>query len=66
MIEDMNLNIMLKNGKNEEAENKNDTDEILHTKNMIYLYYSLQLVHKIILNSFYSYEMRKGSRCFSM
>ena len=52
--------------KNEEAHNKNDPDEILHTKNMIDLYDSLQLAHKIILNSFYGYVMRKGSRWFSM
>ena len=52
--------------KNEEAHNKNDQEEILHTKNMIDLYDSLQLAHKIILNSFYGYVMRKGSRWFSM
>ena len=52
--------------KNEEAHTKNDQEEILHTKNMIDLYDSLQLAHKIILNSFYGYVMRKGSRWFSM
>jgi DNA polymerase epsilon subunit 1 len=30
------------------------------------LYDSLQLAHKCILNSFYGYVMRKGSRWFSM
>ena len=30
------------------------------------LYESMQLAHKIILNSFYGYVMRKGSRWFSM
>ncbi|TKR92593.1 hypothetical protein L596_007218 [Steinernema carpocapsae] len=32
----------------------------------IVLYESLQLAHKCILNSFYGYAMRKGSRWFSM
>ena len=30
------------------------------------LYESLQLAHKIILNSFYGYVMRKGARWYSM
>lgn len=30
------------------------------------LYDSLQLAHKIILNSFYGYVMRKGARWYSM
>lgn len=30
------------------------------------LYDSLQLAHKCILNSFYGYVMRKGSRWYSM
>ncbi|PFH57688.1 hypothetical protein XA68_14698 [Ophiocordyceps unilateralis] len=33
---------------------------------MIILYDSLQLAHKVILNSFYGYVMRKGSRWYSM
>lgn len=33
---------------------------------MIVLYDSLQLAHKCILNSFYGYVMRKGSRWYSM
>ena len=33
---------------------------------MIVLYDSLQLAHKVILNSFYGYVMRKGSRWYSM
>lgn len=35
-------------------------------KKMVVLYDSLQLAHKVILNSFYGYVMRKGSRWFSM
>jgi DNA polymerase epsilon subunit 1 len=30
------------------------------------LYESLQLAHKIILNSYYGYVMRKGARWYSM
>ena len=33
---------------------------------MITLFDSLQLAHKVILNSFYGYVMRKGSRWYSM
>ncbi|OBT56071.1 DNA polymerase epsilon subunit 1 [Pseudogymnoascus sp. 24MN13] len=33
---------------------------------MIILFDSLQLAHKVILNSFYGYVMRKGSRWYSM
>ena len=35
-------------------------------KKMIILFDSLQLAHKVILNSFYGYVMRKGSRWYSM
>ncbi|SCV03154.1 LANO_0G02476g1_1 [Lachancea nothofagi CBS 11611] len=35
-------------------------------KKMTILYDSLQLAHKVILNSFYGYVMRKGSRWYSM
>ncbi|KAG8529220.1 DNA polymerase epsilon catalytic subunit [Bacidia gigantensis] len=55
---------------------KNNTDslkssgatavEIEEAKKMIILYDSLQLAHKVILNSFYGYVMRKGSRWYSM
>ena len=34
--------------------------------NFATLYESLQLAHKIILNSFYGYVMRKGARWYSM
>lgn len=35
-------------------------------KKLVVLYDSLQLAHKVILNSFYGYVMRKGSRWYSM
>ncbi|KAH8595284.1 hypothetical protein B0O99DRAFT_687123 [Bisporella sp. PMI_857] len=40
--------------------------EIEAGKKMIVLFDSLQLAHKVILNSFYGYVMRKGSRWYSM
>lgn len=40
--------------------------EIENAQKMIVLYDSLQLAHKVILNSFYGYVMRKGSRWYSM
>ncbi|KAL3482395.1 hypothetical protein BJX99DRAFT_1811 [Aspergillus californicus] len=40
--------------------------EVDEAKKMIILYDSLQLAHKVILNSFYGYVMRKGSRWYSM
>ena len=43
-----------------------DATDIDEAKKMIILYDSLQLAHKVILNSFYGYVMRKGSRWFSM
>jgi len=45
------------------AASSSDIDE---AKKMIVLYDSLQLAHKVILNSFYGYVMRKGSRWYSM
>ena len=42
------------------------TAEVEEAKKMIVLYDSLQLAHKVILNSFYGYVMRKGSRWYSM
>lgn len=42
------------------------TIEIEEAKKMIVLFDSLQLAHKVILNSFYGYVMRKGSRWYSM
>lgn len=35
-------------------------------KKLLYLYESMQLAHKIILNSYYGYVMRKGARWYSM
>jgi DNA polymerase epsilon subunit 1 len=43
-----------------------DATEVDAAKKMIVLYDSLQLAHKVILNSFYGYVMRKGSRWYSM
>ncbi|KAL1924531.1 uncharacterized protein VTP21DRAFT_4185 [Calcarisporiella thermophila] len=43
-----------------------DLPAVDEAKKMIVLYDSLQLAHKCILNSFYGYVMRKGSRWFSM
>ncbi|KAK4556442.1 DNA polymerase epsilon catalytic subunit [Recurvomyces mirabilis] len=40
--------------------------EVEEAKKMIILFDSLQLAHKVILNSFYGYVMRKGSRWYSM
>ncbi|KAF1988280.1 DUF1744-domain-containing protein [Aulographum hederae CBS 113979] len=40
--------------------------EVDDAKKMIVLFDSLQLAHKVILNSFYGYVMRKGSRWYSM
>ncbi|KAH9904372.1 DNA polymerase family B [Xylariomycetidae sp. FL2044] len=40
--------------------------EVDSAKKMIVLYDSLQLAHKVILNSFYGYVMRKGSRWYSL
>ncbi|PTB61955.1 DUF1744-domain-containing protein [Trichoderma citrinoviride] len=40
--------------------------EIEDAKKMSIVYDSLQLAHKVILNSFYGYVMRKGSRWYSM
>lgn len=43
-----------------------DTAAREDAKKMVVLYDSLQLAHKVILNSFYGYVMRKGSRWYSM
>ncbi|EFX03340.1 DNA polymerase catalytic subunit a [Grosmannia clavigera kw1407] len=40
--------------------------EVDNAKKMIILFDSLQLAHKVILNSFYGYVMRKGSRWYSL
>ena len=41
-------------------------NEIEEAKKMVVVFDSLQLAHKVILNSFYGYVMRKGSRWYSM
>lgn len=45
---------------------ENDIQDKELSKKMMIFYESLQLAHKVILNSFYGYVMRKGSRWFSM
>ncbi|KAJ2898425.1 hypothetical protein MKZ38_003932 [Zalerion maritima] len=40
--------------------------DVENAKKMIVLFDSMQLAHKVILNSFYGYVMRKGSRWYSM
>ena len=40
--------------------------DIEEANKMVVLFDSLQLAHKVILNSFYGYVMRKGSRWYSM
>lgn len=45
---------------------KNDQVARDEANKMVILYDSLQLAHKVILNSFYGYVMRKGSRWYSM
>lgn len=42
------------------------TADVEEAKKMVVLFDSLQLAHKVILNSFYGYVMRKGSRWYSM
>ncbi|KAL7068256.1 putative DNA polymerase epsilon catalytic subunit [Cryptosporidium serpentis] len=49
-----------------QAELKEDIIAIKSAQNEELLYESLQLAHKCILNSFYGYVMRRGSRWFSM
>lgn len=54
-------------GKTESLKSSGATgSEIDAAKKMIILFDSLQLAHKVILNSFYGYVMRKGSRWYSM
>lgn len=52
--------------KMREAKEQGDLVKMEESKNMMALYESLQLAHKIILNSFYGYVMRKGARWYSM
>jgi DNA polymerase epsilon subunit 1 len=48
------------------VESAQGVSAIDEAKAMVILYDSLQLAHKVILNSFYGYVMRKGSRWYSM
>uniref|UniRef100_A0A915AYJ0 DNA polymerase epsilon catalytic subunit n=1 Tax=Parascaris univalens TaxID=6257 RepID=A0A915AYJ0_PARUN len=45
---------------------EDDVSALKSAQGRVVLYESLQLAHKCILNSFYGYVMRKGSRWFSM
>ncbi|CAI5437915.1 unnamed protein product [Caenorhabditis angaria] len=53
-------------GKFDQAAKDSDLATMATAKLEMVLYESLQLAHKCILNSFYGYVMRKGSRWFSM
>lgn len=53
-------------GNVREAEHKKDPLGAKEAEERMNLYESLQLAHKIILNSFYGYVMRKGARWYSM
>ncbi|KAJ1982312.1 DNA polymerase epsilon catalytic subunit [Dimargaris xerosporica] len=52
--------------KMDDAFTAGDATAVEESKKMVVLYDSLQLAHKCILNSFYGYVMRKGSRWYSM
>ena len=53
-------------GKFNEAKAEGNLVKMEEAKNLMNLYESLQLAHKIILNSFYGYVMRRGARWYSM
>lgn len=53
-------------GRFDKAVVENDLSTVATSKLEMVLFESLQLAHKCILNSFYGYVMRKGSRWFSM
>ncbi|KAL7311155.1 DNA polymerase epsilon catalytic subunit [Mucor circinelloides] len=53
-------------GKLGDAVKDGSATKVAEAKNMIVLYDSLQLAHKVILNSFYGYVMRKGARWHSL
>ncbi|KAI9293341.1 hypothetical protein K502DRAFT_366802 [Neoconidiobolus thromboides FSU 785] len=50
----------------EKAKNEGRIAEMENAQKLVIVYDSLQLAHKCILNSFYGYVMRKGSRWYSM
>ncbi|GAV76364.1 LOW QUALITY PROTEIN: DNA_pol_B domain-containing protein/DNA_pol_B_exo1 domain-containing protein/DUF1744 domain-containing protein [Cephalotus follicularis] len=53
-------------GNFSEAKASGNSIKIQEAQDMVVLYDSLQLAHKVILNSFYGYVMRKGARWYSM
>lgn len=53
-------------GQFKAANAKGNSEAAKTAWSMVQLYESLQLAHKIILNSFYGYVMRRGSRWYSM
>ncbi len=53
-------------GNLQEASRDKDAIKTEEAKNRMNLFESLQLAHKIILNSFYGYVMRRGARWYSM
>ena len=53
-------------GELEKGKDLDDPLKIEEAENRMSLYDSLQLAHKIILNSFYGYVMRRGARWYSM
>uniref|UniRef100_A0AC34GQD3 DNA polymerase epsilon catalytic subunit n=1 Tax=Panagrolaimus sp. ES5 TaxID=591445 RepID=A0AC34GQD3_9BILA len=58
---------MLKKAKNDlSLIPSDDVSAVKSGQARVVLYESLQIAHKCILNSFYGYVMRKGSRWFSM
>lgn len=56
----------LKTWRRECDRRADDEVGLLEAKKMMVIMDSLQLAHKCILNSFYGYVMRKGSRWYSM
>nr|ASF90262.1 hypothetical protein SPAR03885 [Bartheletia paradoxa] len=50
----------------DKAKETGTLEEVVEAGKMIVIYDSLQLAHKVILNSFYGYVMRKGARWYSM
>lgn len=53
-------------GKESAAAKKGNAEECEECGKMVVMYDSMQLAHKCILNSFYGYVMRKGSRWMSI
>lgn len=53
-------------GKAADAVKRGDAEGKKEANSMEALFESMQLAHKIILNSFYGYVMRKGARWYSM